>query len=127
MNKKILISILLIFLMIFVINTTNTYAAGFGEVILDGDSFIQSGNNKGGKVNTTLLKAASDNIYNTLLILSFVVVAIVGITLGMKFMMAGVEEKAEVKKSLVVFVIGTCVVYASFGIWYTLVSFLSTL
>ena len=40
-------------------------------------------------------------------------------------MMAGVEEKAEVKQALVVWAIGTGVAYGAFGIWKVLVTFLN--
>ena len=40
-------------------------------------------------------------------------------------MMAGVEEKADVKKSLIIFLIGTGVAYGAFGIWKVLVTFLN--
>ena len=126
MNKKVLTVVILIVLMIFTINTTNTYASTLGDVISGGKDFLDSSDSSA-KLNQTLLQNTSDSIYNILLMISFIVVAIIGISLGIKFMMSGVEEKADVKKSLIVFAIGCVVVYGAFGIWKVMVLFLNTL
>lgn len=127
MSKKIFYTILILSILIFVLNTTYTYASPLGDVISGGKDFLSSGSSTGVSVNQTELKKASNEVYNILLIISFVVVAVIGICLGIKFMMAGVDEKADVKKSLTVFVIGTVVTYGAFGIWKVLVTFLNNL
>lgn len=127
MNKKILYTLLMVIILIFVLNTTYTYASPLGDVISGGKDFLSSGTSTGVSVNQTNLKKVSNDIYNILLIVSFVVVAVIGICLGIKFMMSGVDEKADVKKSLTVFAIGTVVTYGAFGIWKVLVTFLNTL
>ena len=124
--KKILNIFILFVFMIFCINISNTYASALGDVISGGKKFIKSSNSDE-LIDTGKVSEASSDIYNTLLMVSFVVVAVVGISLGIKFMMSGVEEKADVKKSLIVFVIGCVVVYGAFGIWKVLVTFLNTL
>lgn len=126
MNRNVLKVFILFVLMIFSINITNTYASSLGDVISGGKNFIQSGSGSD-LIDTDKLSETSGSIYNILLMISFVVVAIVGISLGIKFMMSGVEEKADVKKSLVIFFIGCVVVYGAFGIWKVLVTFLNTL
>jgi len=126
MNKKVITIVILIFLMIFTINTNNIYAANLSDVISGGKDFLESSKDNV-KIDEDKLIKTSSSIYNILLMVSFVVVAVVGISLGIKYMMAGVEEKADVKNSLIVFVIGCIVVYGSFGIWKVIVSFLNTL
>lgn len=126
MNKKILKIFVLIIIMIFSVNIKKAYSIDLGHVIQNGKVFINSGSGTV-SVDNEKLKETSSSIYNILLMISFVVVAIVGITLGIKFMMSGVEEKAEVKKSLIIFIIGCIVAYGSFGIWRTVVTFLNTL
>ena len=126
MNKKIVLVFIIFVLMVFCINITNTYAGDLGDVISGGKSFINS--SKGDiEIDSSKLSKTSSSIYNILLMVSFVVVAVIGITLGMKFMLAGVEEKADVKKSLVIFLIGCIVVYGAFGIWKVLVTALNSL
>lgn len=126
--KKYIFKIFIIFIsMMVVINITNICnASTLGDTLSGAQDFIQSGNGNV-SINSNNLQETSNSVYNTLLMVSFVVVAIVGISLGIKFMMSGVEEKAEVKKSLVTFFIGCVVVYGAFGIWKVLVTFLNTL
>lgn len=126
---KRIFKISLVFLtMIFLLNNTHTYADSMlGNSISAGKSFLQSANGTISDEQERVLEDTSSGIYNTLLMISFVVVAIVGIILGIKFMMAGVEEKADIKQSLVIFVIGTCVAYGAFAIWKVVVTFLNNI
>ncbi len=128
MKGKILKIFVIFISMIFIVNITNTYASNsiLSDAISGGDKFVNAakGNDS---INSDLLKSTSSSVYNTLLVISFVVVAVVGITLGIKYMMSGVEEKADVKNSLVVFFIGCLVVYGAFGIWKVIVAFLNTI
>ena len=124
--KKVIKFLLLFLAVIFFLNNTYVYADSLlGDSISSGKSFLQSASGTMSKDQEKSLKYTSNSIYNTLLMISFVVVAIVGIILGIKFMMAGVEEKADVKKSLIIFLIGTGVAYGAFGIWKVLVTFLN--
>ncbi len=124
--KKIF-SFLLIFIMIlFFINSPKVYADSMlSDAISSGKSFLGKADEEMSDAQKKSLQETSSSVYNTLLLISFVVVAIVGIILGIKFMMAGVEEKAEVKQALVVWAIGTGVAYGAFGIWKVLVTFLN--
>ncbi len=124
--KKIL-SFLLIFIMIlFFINNPKVYAdTMLTDAISGGKTFLDKANVEMSGDQKKSLQSTSSSVYNTLLLISFVVVAVVGITLGIKFMMSGVEEKAEVKQALVVWAIGAGVAYGAFGIWKVLVIFLN--
>ena len=42
---------------------------------------------------------------------------IIGMTLGIKFTMAGVDEKADIKKHLLIYVAGCVIVFGAFAIW----------
>lgn len=122
-------SFLLIFIMIlFFINSPKVYAnTMFTDAVSGGKTFLDKADEVLSNEQQETLKSTSSSVYNTLLLISFVVVAIVGIALGIKFMMAGVEEKADVKQALVVWVIGAGVAYGAFGIWRVLVTFLNTI
>lgn len=127
--KNVIIRFLkILILMLFIINILNTtiYASPFGEVISGAEGFLNSAESKT-NIDQDKLKSTSDTIYNILLMLSFGVVAIIGIIIGIKFMMGDAEQKAEQKKALWPFLIGTTVVYGSFAIWKVLVSFLNTI
>lgn len=125
LQKKILIIFIFSFLIIMFVNVSNIYASTLGDVISGGKEFVNSSSGTQA-IDTQKLKGASDSIYNTLLMISFIVVAIVGIVLGIKYMFAGVDEKADVKNSLLAFVIGTLVIYGSFGIWRVIIKFLNS-
>lgn len=126
MKRKIVVLVILVILMIFSFNTTNTYAGILDDVLSGGKDFVGSGSS-GVSINQTQLKSTSKGINSAIMLISFVVVAVVGISLGIKFMMAGVEEKAEVKKSLITFVIGCGVIYGGYAIWRVILTFLNTL
>ena len=119
---KFLIIFIVIILSISIAN--NVYAAdGLGDVISGGKDFMESSSNEF-SVSQSNLQNTSTNLYNILLMLSFIIVACIGIYLGIKYMWTGVEEKAEVKNALVIFAIGCVVTYGAFGIWKVIVVFL---
>lgn len=127
MGQKILKILVIFICSICILNCTYTYAGTLGDTIKDAKNFLSSRDESLYKdsLNKDQLSDASSSIYNTLLMISFVVVAVVGITLGIKFMMASAEEKADIKKSLIIFLIGTIVVYGAFGIWKVIVDYLN--
>ncbi len=101
----------------------STTQDGAEEIIQGAEDFIDSGSSNTldiGKFQDTF-----SNIYNTFFQIGVGASVIVGIVLGIKFMLAGVEEKAEVKKMLMVYVIACVVVFGSFGIWKLAIEFLN--
>ncbi|MCI8641735.1 MAG: hypothetical protein HFJ59_07740 [Clostridia bacterium] len=125
--KKVLIVLIIFIEIILCISVTNkVYAAdGLGEVISGGKDFMSSSSNEF-SVSEDSLKNTSTSLYNILLMLSFIVVACIGVYLGIKYMWAGVDEKAEVKDALVVFTVGCIVTYGAFGIWKVIAGFLQS-
>ena len=129
--KKIFFKVFTIFiLIIFIVNITNVYAAsdsgGLSGVIEGGKKFIEERQDDV-SVTPAELSNVSGQVYNILISIAVVVVIVVGIFLGIKFMFAGVDEKADVKKSLIIYVIGSVVVFGAFGIWSALVTILNTI
>lgn len=92
------------------------------DMISDGDKFLTAGNEN--TIEADSLKNLSGRIYNILLEIGVGLSVIIGIILGIKFMLSGVEEKAEVKKMVWVYVVGCIVTFGSFGIWKLVVSIL---
>lgn len=127
MIQKILKILTIFIFSICIINCTYTYAGTLGDTITGAKNFLSSKNESlyDSSLDKDKLSDASSAIYNTLLMVSFVVVAVVGITLGIKSMMANAEEKANIKKALIIFLIGTIVVYGAFGIWKVMVDYLN--
>jgi hypothetical protein len=119
MKKIICITIIAVISIISII-TPATYATTHtaGDVISDADSFIEAGKESASTVITEdNLKALSNTVYNILLVLGIIMAVIIGAVLGIKFMMEGVEGKAEVQKALVPYVIGCVVIFGAFTIW----------
>lgn len=123
--KKILSFFIIFIAIMFSISFTNkVYAEDtLGDVISGGRGFIDSSDKKF-SISESKLKDTSSSIYNILLMLSFIIVACVGIYLGIKYMWAGVDEKADVKNALVAFTVGCVVTYGAFGIWKVITIFL---
>lgn len=92
------------------------------DMISDGDKFLNAGDEN--TIEAESLQDLSGRIYNILLEIGVGLSVIIGIILGIKFMLSGVEEKAEVKKMIWVYVVGCVVTFGSFGIWKLVVSIL---
>lgn len=126
MKKILIVLIIFIEIMISVSITNKVYATDtLGDVISGGKDFISSSDNKF-SVSESKLKDTSSSIYNILLMLSFIIVACIGIYLGIKYMWAGVDEKADVKNALVIFTVGCIVIYGAFGIWKVIANFVQS-
>ena len=100
-----------------------TSEASIEDVINDGDTFVNSGN-ASEAYDATQLQNFSKTIYNILLVAGILVATAMGGILGIKLMTSSVEEKAEVKKLLVPYVVGCVVVFGGFGIWKLVVTIL---
>lgn len=117
--------ILLIFLIFFITNTHVVLAEDIDNIISGSKSFINIAET--GKIETSKMKDTSNIIYNILLSVSIGIAVIYGSILGVKFMMGSIEEKAELKESLIPFFVGCIVIFSSFAIWKALVGFFKTL
>ena len=118
--KKIIINILSIILILFLlinICPTKTQAVNLDGIMSGADNFIEKGKNGTTTIDETQLQNTSDLIYNILLGVSMVIAVIVGIILGIKYMMASTEEKAEVKETLVPYVVSCVIMFGAFTIW----------
>ena len=69
----------------------------------------------------------SSSLYTILIIAATAVTIVVGIILGIKYMVGSVEEKAEYKKMLIPYVAGCVAIYGALGIWKLVVSILSSI
>ena len=114
MKRKIFFILIIFVLMIC--STHIVQATTISDIIQGADGFITSGSSTD-VIATDKLKSASDIIYNILLILGTIIAVIVGVVLGIQFIMGSVEQKAKVKDSLIPFIVGCVVIFGAFGIW----------
>lgn len=90
-------------------------SATLDDMMTDADSFISDSNGK--TINATDLQEFSSIIYNITLQVGIGIAVVVGLALGIQFMLSSVEGKADVKKALVVYVVGCVAIFGAFGIW----------
>ena len=99
-----------------------------GEIISEAESFIEKGqSNANDKIKTEDLKDMSDTLYNILLVIGIIAAIIVGLIMGIKFIMGSIEEKAEIKAMLIPYIIGCVVVFGAFTIWQIVVDILQSM
>ena len=86
------------------------------------DDIIGAGDNFIGKANETVideteLSTTSNYIYNILFTIAVVLAIAIGMVIGIQFIMGSVDDKAKIKETLVPYIIGVFIVFASFTIW----------
>ena len=69
----------------------------------------------------------SNTLYNILLVTGILIALIVGMILGIKFIMGGIEEKAEIKTMIIPYIVGCVVVFGAFTIWKIVVDILQSM
>lgn len=127
-NKKILINIIAIFIIVFNLFIPNVYADNPLEGIMNrADEFVNNGESGGNVINNDALKEGSNILYNVLLVIGIAVAFIWGLVLGIQFITGSLGEKADVKKNLIVYVIGCVIIFGAFGIWRLLLQLLQPL
>ena len=119
LTKLIFNIILICFLTLVLIGDYSTvYAGGWFEGAQD---FMNSADSNI-TINSTELNRPSSEVYNILTSLGMIIAVVVGIALGIKYMIAGADEKAEVKETLLPYIIGCVVTFGAFGIWRILIN-----
>lgn len=117
----------IILLLSFNISCTNVYANNNTDTVDDvmsgASSFLKAG--KQVHLNDSNLQTTSDFIYNLLLAIAIIVAVVIGMSLGIQFMMAGIDDKVKIKESLIPYFVGCVVVFGAFGIWKIAVTILS--
>ncbi len=114
--------ILCIFLLITILLIPVTTYAGFADKAAeDANNFIDKADKKEFEI-----KGFSDDLYNLLLGIGVIAAVIVGSILGIKFMVSSVEERANIKNVLIVYVVGCVVIFGAFSIWKIVTNILSS-
>ena len=85
------------------------------EIVTAADAFINSATEN--KIEPKMIQNLSNTIYNILLVVGIVIAVIIGAVIGIMFITGSVEQKADVKKLLIPYIVGCVVVFGSFAIW----------
>lgn len=124
LSFKLILTLLMTFC-IFSLMIPKTYA--LGDIISSADNFIEDGKNeKNVGLNEGVIQDLSNTVYNILFILGIVIAVIWGLVIAIKFITGSVEEKAEVKKTLIPYVAGCVVLFGAFTIWKLVVTILQS-
>ena len=125
--KKLLINVMAIFIIVFNLFIPNAYAGPLQDIMNRAEGFVNNGENGGNVINNDALKEGSNTLYNVLLVIGIAVAFIWGIVLGIQFVTGSLGEKADVKKNLIVYLVGCVIIFGAFGIWRLLLQLLQLL
>ncbi len=127
MREKLKIAIIIMGVIIFSINFLGIYqvsASSVDDIMQGADDFLKAGDSVSSKyttMNMTALKSGSDMIYNVFLAVGTVIAVIIGLILGIQFIISAADEKAKIKEALIAYFIGCVVIFGAFTIWKVLV------
>ena len=107
------------------ISTSGDSADSLEDMMNDAGKFITSSNNAE-IIKQNELQSTISILYNIFLEVGVALAVIIGLVLGIKFMIGSIEEKAEIKKLLVPYIIGCLVVFGAFGIWKFVLTLMET-
>lgn len=99
-------------------------ASSLDDMMSDADGFVKEGVVQ---YEEEALQNFSSTLFNIFSIVGAAVAVIIGIIIGIKYMIGSVEEKAEYKKMLVPYIVGCVVVFGAFGIWKLIVVMLESI
>lgn len=88
-------------------------------------NFMQAGQSQNNPLNQEGLQNVSDVVYNVLLAVGIIAAVIVGLIIGIKYMMGSVAQKAETKELLTPYIIGCVIIFGAFAIWKIVVNLLN--
>lgn len=122
-NKKIL-KILIMILTISLLLAPISNAGSFSEWKGQADNFINKGN-KDSPISTNEAIESLIPIGQTLVGIATIVLVVVGLIMGVKYMIAGANEKAQLKQKLIYYVISVVLVYGAVGIFTIVINIMN--
>lgn len=124
-TKTICIIICICLISIMIVKPVCASSIDIDGLINKADEFVNEGESNY-KADDSAIKGVSDTLYNVLLGIGIIIDVIVGIIIGIKFMLASSsEEQAKVKESLIPYLIGSAILFGAFGIWKLVVTILT--
>lgn len=95
------------------------------KIIEGADKFMNSATKN--EIDSKAIQNLSNTIYSILLVVGIIIAIIIGAVIGIMFITGSVEQKADVKKLLIPYIVGCVVVFGSFAIWKIAVTMFSTM
>ena len=94
------------------------------EIISYGDDFTNKNTGLDDPISQDDIKDISKKVFNIVSEIAVGIAVLIGLILGIKLMLAGVNEKAEAKKMMWVYLVGCVVAFGAFGIWKVVIEIL---
>lgn len=115
---KKMLSIIIIFLIIYNIPLYSKATSGFDDIINSGNSFLEAGNSSITITPTEDgLQKISNFVSNVLLTVALGVTVISTAIMALNFTIQSVEDKAKIKEAMIPWVVGIFVSFGAYGIW----------
>ena len=96
------------------------------SIFNDANDFIKQGESDS-SIDQKKLHDTSNLLYNLLLGIGMVLAVIVGVIIGIKYVLGSLEEKADLKQALIGYVVSCAVIFGAFGIWKIVVLILQSM
>ena len=112
------------------VNTSGTDKDGLDDMIKDAEDFEKREIEDKNLVlvdDPVKLSDFSSSLYTILVVAGTAVTVIIGVVLGVKYMVGSVDEKAEYKKMLLPYLAGCIAIYGSLGIWQLAIKILGNI
>jgi len=119
--NRCLFKIYLVIIIIAILSSNAVYAS---DIFERGRNFLNRG--EGSTANFGEATIGFQEIAGFLQGIGILVIVVVGAIIGIKYMMGSVEEKAEHKKLLVPYLVGSVVIFGALTIWRMSINILST-
>ena len=103
----------------------NSDVGNIDGVIDNANNFLTGSNDV--KYDEGSLQTFIGGLYNISLTIGVLAAVLIGAVLGVKYMMASAEGKAEVKSMLLPYAVGCAIVFGAFGIWKLTLTLLETI
>lgn len=94
------------------------------DIFSKGDKWTDKGNVM---VDEEKVEDTSTDIFNIVFYIGMALALIIGMILGIQFMMASTEDKAKIKEALIPYCVGCAVIFGAFGIWKIAITVLNNL
>jgi len=96
---------------------------GLDDIINRGDNFVNQGDPNNAILENNV-KEVSDGIFAIVVVIGIVVAIVAAVIIGMQFVTASVEEKAQLKEKLIPLLVGAAIIFGAVGIWRLVVNIL---
>lgn len=120
--KKVIVSIIL-FMTIVLSGQVSMAINGLDDIINRGDNFVNQGDPNNAILENNV-KEVSDGIFAIVVVIGIVVAIVAAVIIGMQFVTASVEEKAQLKEKLIPLLVGAAIIFGAVGIWRLVVNIL---